>query len=134
MIIITNTPEIIFATKSLIPSIETDNPMNKILNTSEKILAPTNENTSYKSVLKSLPRLLNTNSLFVTKANATEAALNEYKGQDFSKLKDTNAYRLQSVAVSNYSAVQVHKVFDSNKRVYLDLMNEFEKILFREDK
>ena len=62
------------------------------------------------------------------------AILNEYKGQDFSKLKDTNAYRLQSVAVLNYSAVQVHKVFDSNKRVYLDLMNEFEKILFREDK
>ena len=50
------------------------------------------------------------------------------------KLKDTNAYKLQSVAALNYSAVQVHKVFKSNKKVYLDLMDEFEKILFGEDK
>ena len=62
------------------------------------------------------------------------AILNEYKGQDFAKLKDTNAYKLQSVVELGYSPVAAHKVFGGNKKIYLDLMNEFEKILFKEDK
>ena len=63
-----------------------------------------------------------------------KAILNEYLNQDFAKLKDTNAYKLQSVVALGYSPVATHRVFGGNKKIYLDLMNEFEKILFKGDK
>lgn len=74
------------------------------------------------------------NELSDDKKVLLRAILNEYKNQDFVKLKDTNAYKLECVKSLGYSPVQAHRVFNNNKKLYLDLMDKFEKILFEEEK
>ena len=98
------------------------------------------DNTNSRNIGKLRPNnmIFNYSDLFNSQSEERKkilrAILNEYLNQDFAKLKDTNAYKLQSVVALGYSPVATHRVFGGNKKLYLDLMNEFEKILFKEDK
>ncbi|MDJ8958822.1 DEAD/DEAH box helicase family protein [Clostridium perfringens] len=57
--------------------------------------------------------------------------LNDYKIQDFELLKDTSAYKSKALADAGYTPITIHKnIFGGNKKTYIDLMKQFEELLY----
>lgn len=69
--------------------------------------------------------------LDVEKRNIMEIVLNEYKTEDFSKLKDITVFNLPVFKAKGYTPMKILKnVFDGNKQNFFDLMENIEKTLY----
>jgi len=71
------------------------------------------------------------NDLDIEKKNIIDIILNEYKKEDFSKLKDITVFNLPIFKDKGYTPMKILKgVFNGNKQFYIDLMNKIEEILY----
>ena len=67
----------------------------------------------------------------VEKRDIVETILNEYKTEDFSKLKDITIFNLPVFKAKGYTPMKILKnVFGGNKQNFYDLMEKIEKILY----
>ncbi len=65
------------------------------------------------------------------KREIIEIILNEYKKEDFSKLKDIAVFQLPVFKEKGYTPMKILKsVFDGNKQNFIDLMEQIEDILY----
>lgn len=65
------------------------------------------------------------------KRNIMEIVLNEYKTEDFSKLKDITVFNLPVFKAKGYTPMKILKnVFGGNKQNFFDLMEKIEKTLY----
>lgn len=70
-------------------------------------------------------------TLDIRKKDIIEIILNEYKQEDFSKLKDITVFNLPIFKEKGYTPVKILKnVFDGNRQNYIDLMNQIEDLLY----
>lgn len=71
------------------------------------------------------------NSLDIEQRDIIQTILNEYKEDDFSKLKDSTVFNLPIFKEKGYTPMKILKsVFSGNKQMYIDLMDEIEEILY----
>ena len=71
------------------------------------------------------------NKLDVEKRDIIETILNEYKTEDFSKLKDITVFNLPVFKEKGYTSMKILKnVFGGNKQNFIDLMKQIEKVLY----
>ncbi len=65
------------------------------------------------------------------KRDIIETILNEYKTEDFSRLKDITVFHLPVFKEKGYTPMKILKnVFGGNKQNFIDLMREIEEILY----
>lgn len=70
-------------------------------------------------------------NLDVEKKDIIEIILNEYKQDDFSKLKDITVFNLPIFKEKGYTPMKILKnIFDGNRQNYIDLMNQIEDLLY----
>lgn len=70
-------------------------------------------------------------NLDLDKQEVIKIILNDYKIQDFELLKDTVAYKSKSLSNAGYTPMTIHKnIFAGNKQTYIDLMKQFEELLY----
>ena len=71
------------------------------------------------------------NKLDVEKRDIIEIILNEYKTEDFSKLKDITVFNLPIFKEKGYTSMKILKnVFGGNKQNFIDLMKQIEEVLY----
>lgn len=69
--------------------------------------------------------------LDIEKKDIIQTILNEYKTEDFSKLKDITVFNLPVFKEKGYTAMKILKnVFDGNKQNFIDLMKQIEEVLY----
>ena len=67
----------------------------------------------------------------VEKRDIIEIILNEYKTEDFSKLKDITVFNLPVFKKKGYTSMKILKnVFGGNKQNFIDLMKQIEEVLY----
>lgn len=65
------------------------------------------------------------------KRDIIETILNEYKTEDFSKLKDSTVFNLPVFKEKGYTPMKILKnVFGGNKQQFIDLMKQIEEVLY----
>lgn len=69
--------------------------------------------------------------LDIGKRDIIQTILNEYKTEDFSKLKDITVFNLPIFKEKGYTSMKILKnVFDGNKQNFIDLMKQIEEVLY----
>lgn len=69
--------------------------------------------------------------LDIEKRDIVETILNEYKTEDFSKLKDITVFNLPVFKEKGYTAMKILKnVFGGNKQNFINLMKQIEEVLY----
>ena len=69
--------------------------------------------------------------LDIEKRDIIQTILNEYKTEDFSKLKDITVFNLPVFKEKGYTAMKILKnVFGGNKQNFIDLMKQIEEVLY----
>lgn len=69
--------------------------------------------------------------LDVEKRDIIETILNEYKTEDFSKLKDITVFNLPVFKEKGYTSMKILKsVFGGNKQNFIDLMKQIEEVIY----
>lgn len=69
--------------------------------------------------------------LDVEKRDIIEIILNEYKTEDFSKLKDITVFNLPVFKKKGYTSMKILKnVFGGNKQNFIDLMKQIEEVIY----
>lgn len=69
--------------------------------------------------------------LDIEKRDIIETILNEYKTEDFSKLKDITVFNLPVFKKKGYTSMKILKsVFDGSKQNFIDLMKQIEEVLY----
>lgn len=70
-------------------------------------------------------------NLDVEKKDIIKIILNEYKHEDFSKLKDITVFSLPIFKEKGYTPMKILKnIFNGNRQNYIDLMNQIEELLY----
>ncbi len=71
------------------------------------------------------------NQLDIEKRDIIVTILNEYKTEDFSKLKDITVFNLPVFKEKGYTSMKILKnVFSGNKQNFIDLMKQIEEVLY----
>lgn len=71
------------------------------------------------------------NGLDIEKRDIIQIVLNEYKTEDFSKLKDVTVFNLPVFKEKGYTPMKILKnVFDGDKQNFIDLMKQIEEVLY----
>ena len=84
---------------------------------------------SFNAMIAKISGILN--KLDVEKRDIIEIILNEYKTEDFSKLKDITVFNLPVFKEKGYTAMKILKnVFGGNKQNFIDLMKQIEEVLY----
>ena len=69
--------------------------------------------------------------LDIEKKDIIQTILNEYKTEDFSKLKDITVFNLPVFKEKGYTSMKILKnVFGGNKQNFIDLMKQIEEVLY----
>ena len=69
--------------------------------------------------------------LDVEKRDIVQTILNEYKTEDFSKVKDITVFNLPIFKEKGYTSMKILKnVFGGNKQNFIDLMKRIEEVLY----
>jgi type I restriction enzyme R subunit len=70
-------------------------------------------------------------TLDIEKRVIVEIILDEYKQEDFSKLKDITVFNLPIFKEKGYTPMKILKnIFDGKRQNYIDLMNQIEELLY----
>ena len=69
--------------------------------------------------------------LDIEKKDIIQTILNEYKTEDFSKLKDITVFNLPVFKEKGYTSMKILKnIFDGDKQNFIDLMKQIEEVLY----